>query len=326
MREVARWAGRVGAGRFLVKMGKKAPVSEDFNRIEIAKRTTVCGGWLKKPMVLPVMTVLLGDQSAEFAHIDRNADWINACIAGPKEGKRNFGRCKIFDDLRDKLRIATLGDDCADDTHGDGDAQDLADPMNALDMDGVVAAAPSTEKQASDRKKPTVPRATKRVATVIRVVMPERCREAEPDNNTTREVTLWVKDKRQVWLGVDHLQWFMDYLRKQYDLGGVSVLREDPGDAGKDFHVSAVAETLATPPREIPIAWDFEKRAWSIAPRPDVTPEGKTLKPSDLTLERVAVVDKEVKTLDGVPYKQKKDLAYKYMAHWAENARKGLSS
>ena len=66
----------------------------------------------------------------------------------------------------------------------------------------------------------------------LKCEMPEKCPEAFPDCGAKRIVTLYVHDKRTVWLLLEDVDWAVKYMYAQNVLKGVaSVAQDDVGPA-----------------------------------------------------------------------------------------------
>lgn len=164
-----------------------------------------------------------------------------------------------------------------------------------------------------------------RVNTVALMTVAEQCPERYPDNRAQREINLWVKTKRQVWLGLEHLSWAVAYMHDQHVLGGIPVNPSDKfGGYGTSPTVvgsssSSSGADFSSPEKAASVRWCFRTNAWNAR----VMHEGalqceRFLKVADIDITEVSAVAEGVHSLDSCTYPQLKGIAYKILENWAE--------
>ena len=285
-----------------------------FGSVSLRRQTTITGGLLKKPMAIPVMEVKVGDVTREFAHIAKGQDWLCKAVTGEHPSKRPLSRVKLVDTLSKHVFDAASGGADAVSCGTDLDATQ-EDPMSALELSlgEGIAARPNAPKQKTCRKTPWK-------NTVAYITVPEKCKERFPESTSTRDVALWIKDKREIWLQVEHIPWAIQYMHDQFRLGGVAVLSDAVASPGSSSAPSSASDSPSSSKSDTGtprVWWEFGSDEWmAISPRPNGN-QKRALKPSDVNLSEASKVMDNVDSLDGVPYSQMKDIAFKILEKWA---------
>ena len=298
-----------------------------FKVLEVMNTVVLKGGYLKEPTSLPVMNI---PNVGEFVRIDKCDAWVIRTVCGAGAARRALTRTRLLDVLREKLVSVTLTGSVFDETEEElpaAVAADTDDPMAKFNFEeGAEAseAMPSNTKQ----KKPKYIRKFKKDI-VVRVTMPSRCKEKYPDDVATREVKLWVKDRRQLYLHASDIPWALEYLHDQYEMGGISAKVDNPGGSAQRESIAANEEApdIHTPVREVPrqggvgIKWLFEPGCWlADFSTPDGKPHCMRLKPDDLTFANASAVadlsgPEEFNTMS---YPEKKALSAEYLRSRAQ--------
>ena len=70
--------------------------------------------------------------------------------------------------------------------------------------------------------------------------MPSECPEVDPNGTKIRTVTVYVHDRKQIWLSVDDVAWAVEYLYKQSSLKGIPVVAADDAGPGAPPQLMAI--------------------------------------------------------------------------------------
>ena len=70
--------------------------------------------------------------------------------------------------------------------------------------------------------------------------MPSECHEVDPNGTKIRTVTVYVQDRKQIWLSVDDVAWAVEYLYKQNSLKGIPVVAADDAGPGAPPQLMAI--------------------------------------------------------------------------------------
>ena len=161
--------------------------------------------------------------------------------------------------------------------------------------------------------------------------MPARCLEKYPDCTDTREVRLWLTDRRTVRIHIDAVVWALEYLRDQRELGGVSSAVTNPTD--ETISAPAVADgefgDCSTPEKpRVRIAWDFAQESWEATvqtPNKPGSQERRLLNPQELSFAEASLVGtvSSADELAAMIYSDKKALAYASLECWAKDVLAG---
>ena len=280
-----------------------------FDDVQIMKLTTIKGGLLKKPMSLPVLSARFDGAEMEFVHLTSKQDWLCKAVTGDCVSRRPLGRVRFLKTLASKLYGATAGLDEEGEDAADDHAS-LSDPMSAF----AFEEDPQTKPSEQEKSKVKTPRATMKKNCVLRFRMPEKCQERFPGDSATREVTCFVKSKREVWLGVEHLPWAINYMHNQFILGGVPA-HNSPTSSTASSSASSASPSTTSSDGSPNLHWDFAAAAWVATLEGDGPRKQRMLRPVDVQLEEASTVV-DVSSLDGLPYVDLKNIAAKILQKW----------
>lgn len=98
--------------------------------------TTVTGGLLKKPMVIPIIECHVGDVKQEFVHVNSKQDWLCRAVTGERMCVKPMKRVKLLQTLVNHIDQQVAGNFAPSDA--DAVAVAANDPMNSLDFDPIV--------------------------------------------------------------------------------------------------------------------------------------------------------------------------------------------
>ena len=145
--------------------------------------------------------------------------WLCKAVTGYACSQRtSISRASLLTDLLAKIRAAADG-------NGDSVNADLrSDPMNEVEGGGQ----PPEAKRRRNRRRPT----NKVRHSCIVVDFPSKCPEMHPECTDTRSITLYVKDRLQIWLDIEDVPWAVEYMYDQNFLKGVAAVH--PEDTGPD--------------------------------------------------------------------------------------------
>ena len=130
-----------------------------------------------------------------------------------------------------------------------------------------------------------------------------------------REITLFVKSKREIWLGVEDVPWAIEYMHDQYTLGGIPA-NNSPCSSDAASSASSSEDVSKSCDNSSTIHWDFAAAAWVATVRSGADSRQRILKPSDVRLSEASAVA-DVSTLDGLAYGELKEIAGKILQKWS---------
>lgn len=280
-----------------------------FDDVQITKLTTVKGGLLKKPMSLPVLSARFDGAEMEFVHMTSKQDWLCKAVTGACVSTRPLGRVSFLKTLAAKIYGATAGlDEDGDDAAEDQNSS--CDPMSAFAFE-----EDQNKPSQHENSKPKTPRATIKKNCVLRLRMPDKCQERFPGNSATRDVTCFVKSKREVWLGVEHLPWAINYMHDQFVLGGVPI-QTSPSITTASSSAGNVSPSTGSSDGSPSLHWDFAAAAWVAFSERDGPRKQRMLRPVDVQLDEASTVV-GVSSLDGLPYADLKNIAAQILLKWS---------
>ena len=198
------------------------PKAHGFKEVQFAWSQILCrGGKNNKPLPIQTMRVPVKGMQHHFAKLTQKEAWLCKAVTGQACPQRtSIGRTTLLDQLKARLK------DAADGKGGVVDAELVYDPMN--EVDGGCP-PPAEKKQKRNWRKD----GNKARNTCIVTDFPSKCPEMHPECTDTRSITLYVKDRAQIWLDLDDVGWAVDYMHDQNVLKGVaSVPPEDTGPDG----------------------------------------------------------------------------------------------
>jgi hypothetical protein len=213
------------------------PVQFDIGKVHIA------GGYTTRPM--PVVSRSVADQNGNnitFVKLSSNEPWLRASTTGDKKWKTSTSMCRtsLLQVLHDKINNICDGTERVR-------TSDDYDPMNEVgqDDDDKTAASDSIRRKGSKRTHYYKNHASK---TVVMVDMPVRCPEEDAACTNMRTLTLYIADRKSIWVALSDVEWAIQYLFVQNHLKGVPLISDDdvgPG-APPTMHPPSPEEPAST--------------------------------------------------------------------------------
>jgi len=232
------------------------------------EKSTVClsGGFSSSLSTAPSIEYTLGSTTTLFVQLDKNATWFLKGVGGPSTQKGDLKAVEVLEVIREKFHVA-FGDPTetaaavaegglaavADVEHESQPQGDEDDPMNALD--DVVEPVP----KAGTKPPAKVPRNKQTArAEVQDVVMRKRPPCAGGEQGETTVISVYrkpgsaLRNKAQLYLRVDSLDWLLSYAADELHFQGVARTElEQPPSKG---NCPAVAD--------LHLEWNFSDKAW----------------------------------------------------------------
>ena len=187
----------------------------------------ISGGCTAKKLALTTKVVRhIDGTDKEFVHLSSSDAWLPLMITGQRQWSQGgMGRTTLLSELKHHVERFCNGDGPPDDAgdHGGGD-----DPM--LDLQGggepcaPVRRVGTSRTGNKDRNRWYGNRARNQI---VAVNMPIKCPEDDPHCTEYRRVSLHIKDRRQIWLSIDDIEWAVQYLFVQHQLRGVGAVADD---------------------------------------------------------------------------------------------------
>ena len=209
------------------------PVKFEYGKIHMS------GGYNTRPIAMKSKTVNTADGGSKtFVKMATTEAWLIISTTGRciKNGS-SFDRTSLLGDLRDHISrlcdgIVSGGDDPID-----------SDPMLELaegtgSSSDVTAAGKFAAKDAKMQRWRHRANAAKHCASTFDV--PYACPEVDPIGTKKRTVTVYVHDRKQIWLSVDDIAWAVEYLYTQNRLKGIPVVAADDAGSGAPPQLMAI--------------------------------------------------------------------------------------
>ena len=231
-------------------------VTKKWKPVVLQMQLTSAGGLMGKTSE-PVESAVHPVSKTVFIKMNKSQRWLQRIVSG-SVGARSLDATNMLETLTSKIdrgKIVNPSD------HDDGPEKPDA-LMAALDYEGEKPAVVTAEKVKTN--------------SIVKVNMPEVCPTASVrGDGPKREVTLWFRGKRSLWLSQEDAEWAICWLRVELDTLGVHPV-EDSSCA-----VEGDSTTSSSPGPEV--RWSFADSAWSVV-RSDQ--EGVCLfRPEDLRLQ-----------------------------------------
>ena len=192
------------------------PVQFDVGKVHIA------GGYTTRPM--PVVSKSVADVhgvTITFVKLSANEPWLRASTTGDTKWTTSAGMCRtsLLQVLRERINRLC-----------DGTVRVLAsdenDPMADVGHDAEENPSASDKVQRPGKKR-THYYKNKASKTVVAVDMPVRCPEEDASCTTMRTVTLYIADRKTIWMALSDIEWAIKYLFVQNHLKGVPLIADD---------------------------------------------------------------------------------------------------
>ena len=191
-----------------------------FKPVEFAWGQILCrGGQNRKPLPLSTLKVMVQGQPHQFARMALREPWLCKAVTGQTCPQRtSIGRTTLLSQIHARIKQACDG-------NGDSANADLkSDPMNEVD-------ASAQPPEAKRRRTSSRPR-NKVKNSCLCFDFPSKCPTMHPDCTEMRSITVYVKDRSQIWLDIEDVAWAVEYMFDQNVLKGVAAV--PPGDTGPD--------------------------------------------------------------------------------------------
>ena len=211
-----------------VDMSLFRPLKFAFGKIHVS------GG--QSPKALPVTSKQITAPSGEnitFVRLATSENWLLAATTGVlRYTASSFGRTSLLDELRAELQKHCDGLlDACEGAPEPVENDDDYDPMAEVAADSAVAEAGGTKTVGRGLKRNRYHR-THRKKTVVRLTMPVRCKEEDPNCTEMRNIRMYVEDRKQLWLDLADVDWCVKYLYIQNHLKGVPLVSDDSTGPG----------------------------------------------------------------------------------------------
>jgi hypothetical protein len=205
-----------------VDMTAFKPVKFSFGQIHMS------GGHPGKPMPVISKTVFdpSGNNNTTFVKMATSEQWLLSATTGQRKYFAGaFGRTSLLEDLRDKVQQFCDGGVSS----SSGAAIEAYDPMMEVDQDAEDSELSPTKIKAKGEKRMRYYENPAKDS-ICTFDMPVRCPEEDPDPTELRQIKLYVKDRKAIWLHIDDVEWAVRYLYVQNLLKGVPLVADDsPG-------------------------------------------------------------------------------------------------
>lgn len=195
-------------------------------------------GLMKKAMPVSTQRVGVGPNAKEFVHLMSHENWLSLAVTGNSKvsPRHALDRTGLLVALHQAVADICSGKvDLGADADNENDDEDF-DPMNAFDVVDGGPEAPAHNEQASETGggKPKRARLGKNPAKnkVVSYVLPSHPPELCIEETIERRIQLYIKDRKQIWLHINDLEWAVRYLYIQDFLKGVPMVSPDSSGPG----------------------------------------------------------------------------------------------
>ena len=205
----------------------------------ISGKVHLQGGLCRKALPADTHCVQVGPTKKTFVKMTKGETWLLAAVTGMKAQNTSIQRTTLIETLRGYVEKACSGELKARDVDAPAAEED---PMNEVDDDQPNQPVKKRAKaaSASAARVRYAPKSNHAKQKVLEVEVPENCPEVDPRGLETRTVSLFIIDRKQVWLCADDIDWAVRYLYAQNFLRGVPLL--DPTDQGPGSPASTVLD------------------------------------------------------------------------------------
>ena len=203
-------------------------VSISFGQIHIS------GGHGGKQLPVDSKTVsdATGNEQMTFVKMSYSEDWLLFATTGQRRYWAGaFGRTSLLLDLRDKLQKYCDGE--VSSSSGAKIHSEDYDPMMEVEQGEADNEASPAKIKGQGQKRMRYFRNPNKNS-IVTLDMPTRCPEEDAYCTELRQIKLYVKDRKVIWLHIDDVEWAMRYLYVQNLLKGVALVPDDstgPGGA-----------------------------------------------------------------------------------------------
>ena len=208
-------------------MPRRSHSEKTFKPIEIEWAISVKGGFRSKPTIVESKEI----HKKHYVKVSNQNGWLCEIVAGECTRRGPLARTSLINDI--KALISSAKEPILQ----EGVPED--DPMAKLDYDdegeneepsakrhhtkeGYLRDSGETRLKNTRRDRRRSKGDTERAVTII---MPARAPQTHPDDVSKKEVTV-LNTADVVWLWVNDIPWFIQYLRDQVITGGVPLMRK----------------------------------------------------------------------------------------------------
>ena len=213
-------------------MGKQ--VNMDLcSKAQFSYGDILCKAGVNKGRPLPMkIRKEMGDKPEIFVKMDVAEPWLCKAVTGKTNLRHtSIRRTSLLETLLQQHIIPALGV-CPDEVEAveeDKDTDD--DPMDEVAapvVTGLAGRVYSGNKKTVHRQMPVRYRCRNPgKGRILKCEMPMKAPEAFPDCAERRIVTVFMLDKRVVWLHMDDVDWAIQYMYAQNELKGVPLITKD---------------------------------------------------------------------------------------------------
>ena len=217
------------------------PVKFEYGKVHMS------GGFTAKKSAMKSKTVEdAAGIEKHFVKMAASEPWLVLPTTGSaNKNVSSIERTSLLGDLRD--RIAQLCDGGQSTEANPPPAE--YDPMMELEMGtgsstDVIAAGKPAGRSAKLQRWRYTQNAAKHCITSID--MPYECPEVGPNTTKITTVSVYVEDRKTIWLSIDDVEWALTYLFTQNQLKGVPLVDDDdagPGAPPQQKHILGTGGT-----------------------------------------------------------------------------------
>ena len=210
--------------RYVAAMGKTTLAAFRAVKFEYGK-VHMSGGFTTKKTAMQSKTVqdTTGIEK-HFVKLAASEAWLVLSTTGfSNKHASSIGRTTLLRDLRE--RITKL---CDGGISTEADPLSVEyDPMMELEMgtgsstDVIAAGKPAGRSAKLQRWRYTANAAKHCISTLD---MPYECPEVDPTGTKRRNVSVYVADRKTIWISIDDVAWAVEYLYTQNQLKGIPMV------------------------------------------------------------------------------------------------------
>ena len=189
------------------------------------KQVHVVGGLCKTPLPITIKEIPAGKMDGSgvevqhmYVRISTNDNWLMQATTGHRRASDSFGPNSLLKVLREQTVLACDGKLPVNDPHPVAQSEDPMDAINVMEME-----TPQKLIRGDGLKRR---RYYHNCAShkILALSMPSNPPELMEQGDETRTITLWVGDRKSIWLHQDDVEWAVRYLWVQSQLKGVPLV------------------------------------------------------------------------------------------------------
>jgi hypothetical protein len=209
------------------------------------------GGFNTSVCTAPCIDYKMGDRTHKFVQLDKNALWFLKSVGGPTTRKGELRAVEVLHEIREKFNKACDGVSAVAEAESAAD-EDLMDTL-----DDVASSPRDATNQSAKLAQLARNKQTQR-SEVQQLVMPKRprCTGVEQDLcnviSVYRQGAASVRNKSNLYLNVDNLDWLLSYAADELHFQGVERTEAQAQDA--------VANCPAV--ADLNVEWNFTEQTW----------------------------------------------------------------